>query len=235
MAKTTQAKASEEAIALIDKLLSDGADFYSLSQAVNLYLHNISPQKENPVGNVTWVDIKDVVANEYNPNSVAKKEMKLLAKSIEEDGYTQPVVVVKDPSKNKYVIIDGFHRTMIAKTYKNISKKTGGKLPVVILNKTINQRIASTVRHNRARGTHAVESMSTLVFKMLNNGMSDADVANQLGMEAEEVLRLKHITGYSNLYKDAEYSKAWITTSMLLNAKKEEQDGNEPFRLKNSL
>lgn len=183
---------------------------------VRAYLHELSPTKSQPIDNVLWVPVEKVEANNYNPNSVAKVEMKLLYVSIEHDGYTQPVVTVYDHERDKYVIVDGFHRYFTMKTNKDIYDRCGGKLPVVVIDKSISERMASTVRHNRARGKHSIDGMSNMVFSMLDDGMSDAEICNELGMEPEELLRLKHITGFSKLFANAEYSKAWKMKSQIL-------------------
>lgn len=198
-------------------------------EALKLWVfENLSTLNHQPIDFVRWVDVDDVIANDYNPNAVAIKEMQLLHKSIKADGYTQPVVVVFDEQKDKYVIVDGFHRTTIMKTYPDVQEMTGRKLPVVVIEKDINERKAATVRHNRARGTHSVVSMSDMVFSMLDNGMTDAQVANELGMEKEEIVRLKHITGFSKLFADKEYSKAWETKHQILLRKKyETENSNE--------
>jgi len=176
------------------------------------YIHKeLSEHSDQPIDNVIWVSINDVEANDYNPNSVAHKEMKLLHTSISHDGYTQPIVTIFDSTKNKYIIVDGFHRYFTMKSNKDIHDKNNGKLPIVVIDKDINDRMASTVRHNRARGKHAVSGMSSMVFSMLKNGWGDAEICNELGMEAEELIRLKHITGFSKLFKDAEYRKSWET------------------------
>lgn len=169
----------------------------------------------HPVGAVRWVHISQVQANDWNPNSVAGHEMKLLHTSISEDGYTMPVVTMWDEDSSKYVIIDGFHRYTTMKCYKDISETTGNYLPVVVIDKPIADRIASTVRHNRARGKHSVAGMSSLVFQMLAAGVSDPEICSKLGLEAEELARLKHITGYSKLYRDHEFSKVRQTESQL--------------------
>ena len=189
----------------------------------------ISDKKLRPIDRVQWVNIEDVVANDYNPNAVAKKEMKLLLKSIEEDGYTQPLVVVRDEEKGKFVIVNGFHRTTIMKSYPHIRETTNGKLPVVVMEKDISARRDATVRHNRARGTHSVVSISEMVFELLDKGWTDEQVANELGMEAEEVVRLKHITGFSALFKDREYNKSWETKKQLLIRKAEKEKNREAF------
>ena len=178
---------------------------YSLRE----FLFSISPQKSQPVDFIRWVSIKDVVANDYNPNSVASSEMGLLYVSIKHDGYTQPIVTIYDPKKKKYVIVDGFHRYYVAKSCPDILERNNGLLPVVVIDKSINDRMASTIRHNRARGAHSVNGMSSLVFNMLDNGWHESDICNELGMEPEEVLKLKHITGFAKLFENTEYSRAW--------------------------
>ena len=180
------------------------------------YLHRQSPLDSQPVNYVRWVDIDKVEANDYNPNSVANKEMSLLYTSIKHDGYTQPVVTVRDNSKDKYVIVDGFHRYFTCKTNDDILTRNHGRLPVVVIEKDINDRMASTVRHNRARGKHSIDGMSNMVFEMLENGWKDEDICNELGMESEEIVRLKHITGFSKLFENIEYRNAWKTKRQLL-------------------
>lgn len=166
---------------------------------------------KQPIDNVIWVDIDKVEANEYNPNSVAKNEMKLLYISIKKDGYTQPIVTIYDKNKDKYVIVDGFHRYFVCKMNIDIYNRNNGKVPIVIIDKNINERMASTIRHNRARGRHSIQGMSNMVFQLLENGWDDLEICKELGLEAEELLRLKHITGFSKLFKDIEYKKAWET------------------------
>lgn len=181
----------------------------------------------HPINNVLWIDKDRVQANDYNPNSVAKVELKLLHTSISHDGYTQPIVTVYDEDKDKYIIVDGFHRHLIASTYDDIAESTGGKVPIVVLKKQINDRMASTVRHNRARGKHSVKGMSSMVFTMLSNGMSDEDICNELGMDAQEIVRLKHITGFSKLFKDTPYNKAWETDRQIKIRKYYKDNGEE--------
>lgn len=190
-------------------------DYHELVQEALAQAHPI----KQPINRVRWVKIEEVEANDYNPNSVASKEMQLLYTSILHDGYTQPVVTIRDKDRQKYVIIDGFHRYFTAKSNPDILERNMGRLPIVVLNKDINDRMASTVRHNRARGSHSVNGMSNMVFKMLDNGWSDERVCKHLGMDAEELLRLKHITGFSKLFENAEYSKAWVTRNQIELAK----------------
>jgi ParB-like chromosome segregation protein Spo0J len=183
-------------------------------------------QDNHPVSNVIWVDVSDVEANDYNPNTVASEEMGLLYTSIKHDGYTQPIVTVWDKDKKKYIIVDGFHRYFIATNNKDISERTGGKVPIVVLDKGINDRMAATVRHNRARGSHNIQGMSNMVFSLLENGWGDVEICNHLGMGADELLRLKHITGFSKLFENTEYNKAWMTKHQIL-LKKAEEDGEQ--------
>jgi len=191
-----------------------------LFENIKELIHEISPLKDQPVNRVKWVDIEEVSPNDYNPNSVAKKEMGLLYTSILHDGYTQPIVTIFDEEKQKYIIIDGFHRYFTCKSNPDILERNKGRLPIVVLNKNINDRMASTVRHNRARGMHSVTGMSSMVFSMLENGWIDVDICNELGMSVEELVKLKHITGFSKLFEDKEYSKAWETKNQILLKKK---------------
>ncbi len=175
----------------------------------------LSPQQGEPVDFVRWVPVDQIRANDYNPNRVAENEMKLLHTSISHDGYTQPVVVIWDEETETYVIVDGFHRYLVLKNYKDIDGRTGGLLPVVVIEKDVNDRMASTVRHNRARGKHNVTGMGSMVFEMLNNGWGDAEVCAELGLEADELVRLKHVTGFSKLFEDVKYRRAWETRKQI--------------------
>lgn len=162
--------------------------------------------KEHPVSQVIWIEIGKISANDYNPNAVAKPEMDLLELSIKSDGYTQPIVVW-EVKPDEYEVVDGFHRYLIGKDRLKLSH-----LPCVINNKDRtdrNDRIASTIRHNRARGKHKVESMSEIVIELSRRNWSDKRIAKELGMDQDEVLRLKQITGLAELFKDEEFSQAW--------------------------
>lgn len=181
---------------------------------------------QQPVGQVMWVDIDRVQANDYNPNSVAGAEMKLLYTSIKHDGYTQPIVTIYDEELDKFIIVDGFHRYFTCKSNQDIRDRNHGRLPIVVIEKDINERMAATVRHNRARGSHSVDGMANMVFSMLEQGWKDADICNHLGMEPEELLRLKHITGFSKLFENTDYKKAWVTKQQIL-IKKKYQDEQE--------
>jgi len=171
-------------------------------------LHELSPQTE-PVDYVRWVPADKVVANEYNPNKVAPPEMRLLHISIQEDGYTQPIVCFYDGDNDQYVVVDGFHRTRVGTEKRDIRERIHGYLPVVVIDKPLDERMASTIRHNRARGKHAVSPMSDLVATLYRGGWADDRIAKELGMELDEVLRLKQITGLPEIFADREYSRAW--------------------------
>lgn len=196
-------------------------DQIALAEGMKDFLFSHSPFEGHPVDRVKWVPVDMVEANDYNPNSVAGREMALLHTSIKHDGYTQPIVTVWDEGREKFVIVDGFHRYFVCKNNEDVLDSTNGRLPIVVLDKMINDRMASTVRHNRARGSHSVDGMSSMVFAMLDNGWKDEDICNHLGMEADELLRLKHVTGFSKLFEDAEYNKAWTTKHQLMIKKRE--------------
>jgi len=168
-----------------------------------------APYKHNPVGCVKWVKIDEIIANDYNPNMVASKELKLLSISVLHDGYTQPIVTIWDEKQQKYIIVDGYHRYFLLKTNKKISELNNGYAPIVVIEKDINDRMASTIRHNRARGKHTINGMSSLIFNMIENGWDDVQICNELGLEPDELLRLKHMTGISSLFKERDYSKSW--------------------------
>lgn len=153
---------------------------------------------------VQLVPIEKVMANDYNPNKVAPPEMKLLKLSIEEDGYTQPIVTFYDKKKDKYIIVDGFHRYRCAKEYFKLDE-----VPITVIDKPIQDRMASTIRHNRARGTHAIRGMSDIVLQLKHDGWAEEKIAKHLGMDAEEVLRLLQITGLKEAFANHEFSKSW--------------------------
>lgn len=163
---------------------------------------------KSPVYNVLAVPIEKIQANTYNPNHVASPEMKLLYDSIKCDGYTMPVVTYYLPDVDKYEIVDGFHRYTIMLTHKDIYEREKGLLPVVVIDKPLTDRMASTVRHNRARGSHSIDLMVNIVEELKESGMSDAWILKHLGMDAEELLRLKQISGLAALFKDREFTKA---------------------------
>lgn len=175
----------------------------------------MEPYESQPVARILWVPFQQVEANDYNPNKVAANELRLLYHSIMQDGYTQPVVTIHDYGRDVYVIVDGFHRWLVMKRNPDVQELTGGLLPLVVLDKPLADRMASTVRHNRARGKHSVSGMSQIVFGMLDSGMDDVAVCSELGLEPDELLRLKHITGFSKLFSDVEYNRAWQTRRMI--------------------
>lgn len=160
----------------------------------------------SPVYNVIPVPISKIVANSYNPNSVATPEMELLETSIWEDGYTMPVVCYYKKDDDLYEIVDGFHRYTILKTSQRIFDREKGMLPVVVIDKDDSNRMASTIRHNRARGVHSIELMSNIVSELTKSGMSDAWILKHIGMDKDELLRLKQITGLADLFKNKDFS-----------------------------
>lgn len=173
-------------------------------------LKEVSPFSAEPVECVQWVKSDLVFANDYNPNSVAPPEMELLHTSIQEDGYTQPIVVWQHDGI--YEVVDGFHRNRVGKEYADIKERIHGYLPVVVINndrEDKGDRIASTIRHNRARGKHKVEAMSDIVLDLKKRNWSDAKIAKELGMDADEVLRLAQIQGLAEMFADREFSQAW--------------------------
>jgi ParB-like chromosome segregation protein Spo0J len=174
-------------------------------------LHEVSPFQDHPVDCVQWVQIERVEGNDYNPNDVAPPEMKLLKRSIEADGYTQPVVTHSEES-GRFDVVDGEHRSAIPKEYKGVRESVRGYLPVTQIRDEQDDRknrIAATIRHNRARGVHGVGPMTDVVAELVRRGWSDEEVARQLGMDADEVLRFKHASGLPELFEGEEYSRAW--------------------------
>lgn len=165
----------------------------------------------SPVYNIKRIPINKIQANAYNPNSVAPPEMKLLYQSIKEDGYTMPIVCYYIEDEDIYEIVDGFHRYSIMKKHKDIFEREEGCLPVSIIDKPLSNRMASTIRHNRARGSHNIELMTNIVSELVSAGMSDAWILKHIGMDADELLRLKQISGLSALFKDKEFSKPNIS------------------------
>jgi ParB-like chromosome segregation protein Spo0J len=196
-------------------------DFEEKVHAINQLrevIHNESPFKNEPVDFVKWVKNDNVIANDYNPNKVAPPEMELLEISIMNDGYTQPIVTWNNAEKGKTEVIDGFHRNRVGKESKIVNQRVKGYLPIVDIRKEQsgkNDRIASTIRHNRARGKHSIDGMANMVFEMLENGMSDESICKELGMSAEEINRLKHVTGFSKLFEDTEYKQSWKTPKQI--------------------
>jgi ParB-like chromosome segregation protein Spo0J len=163
----------------------------------------------SPVYNVKAIPLEKIRANSYNPNSVAPPEMKLLELSIWEDGYTMPIVCYYVAQEDIYEIVDGFHRYTTMLKSDRIREREKGLLPVVVIEKDESQRMASTIRHNRARGSHSIELMSNIVAELTKAGMSDAWIIRHIGMDKDELLRLKQITGIADLFKDKDFSVAW--------------------------
>lgn len=190
-------------------ILMDTPNRVQLLNQMKKELTNLSPFTD-PVDVVQWVPIEKIVGNDYNPNKVAPPEMKLLELSVLEDGYTQPIVAYYDSNQDKYIIVDGFHRYRVGKENKDIRLRTHGYLPIVVINKPLDHRIASTIRHNRARGRHAVSPMSDIVANLVRADWDDKKIGKELGMDADEVLRLKQRTGLPEIFKDREFSKSWV-------------------------
>ena len=191
-----------------DYSLSDKVD---VMNSVKTMMHEISPFASEPVDCVLWVKNNTVIANDYNPNNVAPPEMELLRLSISNDGYTQPIVSMDNGDETREVI-DGFHRNRVGKECPDIQSRVHGYLPVVTIResqKGHNDRVASTIRHNRARGKHRIDSMADIVLDLKKRNWSDKKISKQLGMDADEVLRLSQITGLAELFKDKEFSEAW--------------------------
>lgn len=164
---------------------------------------------KSPVYDVIAVPVEKIEPNTYNPNSVAPPEMRLLYDSIKQDGYTMPIVCFYDKDKDMYIIVDGFHRYRVMMEYPDIYEREGGKIPVSVINKSLDNRMASTIRHNRARGSHDVDLMSNIIRELHEIGRSDAWISKHLGMDRDEILRLKQITGLTSLFKDVEFGEAW--------------------------
>lgn len=169
---------------------------------------------KSPVYNIIAVPIEKIRANSYNPNAVAPPEMKLLEISVWEDGYTMPSVSYYDAKDDIYEIVDGFHRYSLmnpASKYfsKRIYEREKGMLPLSVIKKDLNNRMASTIRHNRARGTHSIELMTNIVSELTKSGMGDAWIMKHIGMDADELLRLKQLSGLAELFKDKEFSNSW--------------------------
>ena len=182
--------------------------------ALREQIHQISPFKNEPIDFVRWVVTEHVQANDYNPNSVAPPEMILLEHSIDHDGFTQPVVGWEQ--EDHFEVVDGFHRTTVAQRSETVRARLQGYMPIVAIqgkNTDRNDRVAATIRHNRARGAHKVESMSDIVVELKRRFWTDERIAKELGMEADEVLRLQQITGLAGLFADEDFSEAWEAES----------------------
>jgi len=163
----------------------------------------------SPVYSVIAVPINRVQANDYNPNAVAPPEMELLETSIWEDGFTQPIVTYFDAEADVYIVVDGFHRFLVLRDSERIRERERGMLPIVVIDKDISDRMASTIRHNRARGTHNIELMSSIVSELVEMGKGDRWICKHIGMSLDELLRLKQITGVAALFANRDFSASW--------------------------
>ena len=195
-------------IAMLETLPLD--DKIEALNRIRTKLHEVSPFKDEPVDLVLWVNNGEIAANHYNPNTVAPPEMRLLERSIAEDGYTQPIVSF--PRKDDYEVVDGFHRHRVGKESKKVRERVHGYLPINQIRgdrTDLKHRMAATVRHNRARGVHGVVPMADMVSALIKQGWTDTDIAKELGMDADEVLRFKQNLGLPELFKDHEFSPSW--------------------------
>jgi ParB-like chromosome segregation protein Spo0J len=186
--------------------------------AVRLELHKLSPFSEEPVDCVQWIPAECVEANDYNPNAVAPPEMKLLELSIEADGYTQPIVAWFN--EDRYEVVDGFHRNRVGKECPSVRERIKGYLPLAVMNtdrEDRGDRIAATIRHNRARGKHRIDGMAEIVLELKRRNWSDKKIGKNLGMDPDEVLRLSQITGLAEMFADKEFSEAWEADTTLIN------------------
>lgn len=199
---------ARELFARLDALPEDAR--IDAVNALRLALREHSPMKAEPVDCVLWVEADDIRANDYNPNVVAPPEMRLLQRSIMQDGYTQPIVAW--PVEDGFEVVDGFHRHRVGKEVRAVRKRVRGRLPVAVIGSDRTgkeDRMAATVRHNRARGVHTVDGMSDIVLDLARRGRSDEWIAKELGMEPDEVLRLRQVQGLAELFGDEEFSEAW--------------------------
>lgn len=179
-------------------------------------LHSVSPFNTEPVDFVKWVPADFVEANDYNPNSVAPPEMKLLELSITQDGYTQPIVAWE--KTDRFEVVDGFHRHRVGKECDSVSARIKGYLPLAVIRddrEDRGDRIASTIRHNRARGKHGVQNMSDIVIELKRRNWPDKKIGKELGMDPDEVLRLSQISGLAEMFSDREFSEAWESDDIL--------------------
>lgn len=200
-----QARALAESLAQLDI----GARIEALN-AIRTELHRVSPFAAEPVDLVLWTRADEVAANDYNPNTVAPPEMRLLEHSIREDGYTQPIVTWSDDGRHE--VIDGFHRWRVGSEVADVRDRIHGYLPITVANADRSDRgdrIAATIRHNRARGKHRIDAMSEIVVELSRRNWSDERIARELGMDADEVLRLKQVSGLAEMFADREFSTAW--------------------------
>lgn len=198
----------KEQIELVDNV----DDKIDLLNEIRTELHSVSPLKHHPVDCVLWKKSTDVEANEYNPNKIPPPELELLYKSVLEDGYTMSIVTFNNPD-GKIKIVDGFHRRQMERNHKDISESTFGHVPLTFIRKSqedTGNRMASTIRHNRARGVHNIELMSNIVSELVEMGKGDPWICKHIGMSADELLRLKQITGLAALFNNKSFSKSWV-------------------------
>lgn len=202
----------KELIDYLDSIQDEDKKIQTINN-IKKQIHDISPLKDNPVDCIQWVKVDEVAGNDYNPNKVAPPEMELLKTSILHDGYTQPIVSwPKDKKNGTQEVVDGFHRTRVAKEYDSIKDMTKGYIPVVTVRESQENkgdRVASTIRHNRARGKHQIDAMSDIVVELKNRNWTNERICKELGMDMDEVLRLCQITGLASLFSDQEFSNAW--------------------------
>lgn len=178
--------------------------------AVRHVIHKYSPFSAEPVDCVTWIPADAVMANDYNPNAVAPPEMKLLERSISEDGYTQPIVAWEHDGQ--FEVVDGFHRTRVGKESEMVCTRLRGYLPLTLINSSRTKRgdrIAATIRHNRARGKHQISAMSDIVTELKRRNWTDRRIGQELGMDPDEILRLCQISGLTEMFMDTEFSQSW--------------------------
>ncbi len=206
--KTDVTVLTEKLVEIISKL--GVSERVEVLNQIRLELHEVSPFKEEPVDCVQWIPAEAVIANDYNPNAVAPPEMELLRHSIMEDGYTQPIVAWQHDDTTE--VIDGFHRNRVGKECKDVYKRIHGYLPIAAIKpdrEDRKDRIASTIRHNRARGKHKIDAMSDIVVELKRRNWTNKRICKELGMDEDEVLRLCQITGLSDLFSDRQFSEAW--------------------------
>lgn len=201
----------DDAKAIVARLaeLDDESRMDAINE-IRAVLHELSPMRREPVDFVRWVSADRLRANDYNPNSVAAPEMRLLQLSIMSDGYTQPIVAW--PDGDGFEVVDGFHRNRVGREVGAVRKRVMGRLPIAVINteRTAKEdRVAATIRHNRARGKHSVDAMSEIVVDLARRNWSNEKIAKELGMEPDEVLRLKQVSGLADLFADREFSEAW--------------------------
>lgn len=213
---------TEMAVSVIDDLIDELLSLNPLDRVETLNyirqrLHEVSPFASEPVDNIQWISADRIQANDYNPNVVAPPEMELLALSVREDGFTQPIVTWEEGDRLE--VIDGFHRNRVGREDPVVADRLSGYLPVVVANDSRTDRgdrIASTIRHNRARGKHQIGAMADIVIELKRRNWSDKKIGTHLGMEPDEVLRLSQITGLAEMFADREFSEAWEADVILL-------------------